>query len=154
MCIYGTIPDPVAVGVWFRDDYEWRLYDVTSTQLIKAAYVDAEKMLNLTIKSAVHTGGARYTVDLRTMRQTNCASGMQRPVKINMPEAAAVVRACKGVPMANGIQVRAGGRFHILQVLTKGGGLDYKKLHLLFLGCIESIVLGNSGKGFVGAVRA
>ncbi|GAQ85879.1 hypothetical protein KFL_002590070 [Klebsormidium nitens] len=104
MCIYGTIPDPVAVGVWFRDDYEWRLYDVTSAQLIKTAYVDAEKKLDLTIKSAVHTGGARYTVDLRTMRQTNCASGMQRPVKINMPEAAAVVHASKGVPMTNGVQ--------------------------------------------------
>jgi hypothetical protein len=107
MCIYGTIPDPVAPGVWFRDDYEWVLYNATSAKMITDAYVDAEKTLNLTIKSGVHPSGARYKVDLRTMQQTNVSSEMVRPVKIVMPETTAVIKAVKTVPMANGIQVCA-----------------------------------------------
>jgi hypothetical protein len=105
MCIYGTIPDPVAPGVWFRDDYEWVLYNAPSAKMITDAYVDAEKTLDLTIKSGVHPSGARYKVDLRIMQQTNVSSGMVRPVKIVMPETTAVIKAVKTVPMANGIQV-------------------------------------------------
>lgn len=73
--------------------------------MITDAYVDAEKTLDLTIKSGVHPSGARYKVDLRTMQQTNVSSGMVRPVKIVMPETTAVIKAVKMVPIANGIQV-------------------------------------------------
>ncbi|GAQ91195.1 hypothetical protein KFL_007410050 [Klebsormidium nitens] len=100
MCIIEAgAPEPTKPGklvristgfsrrVYWRDDKVWVQYKPATAQLILKAYNNAEKTVKTgLLRSTVHPSGSHYTVDLRTLTQTNDSSGMKRPVKIIQEE--------------------------------------------------------------------
>lgn len=78
---------PLNAGVYWRDDKVWVQYKPATARLILEAYNNAEKTVKTgPLRSTVHPTGSHYTVDLRTLTQTNDSSGMKRPVKIIQEE--------------------------------------------------------------------
>lgn len=79
MCVLDAYcADPVAPGVWWRDDAEWKLYGRTEAEEIRGAVAQGLPTVDL------HVGRAHYVVDLRgdQMTQTNVRTGNVRSVKL------------------------------------------------------------------------
>ncbi|KAG0607798.1 hypothetical protein M758_8G055800 [Ceratodon purpureus] len=82
MCLEAC-EDPTSPGVWWRDDTEWKQYDVSKAAAIERGIADGASRVDLgSVSSLKYTGGARYVVDLCTMKQINLGSNYTRDVKI------------------------------------------------------------------------
>eukprot|EP00270_Netrium_digitus_P002817 TRINITY_DN13191_c0_g1_i1.p1 TRINITY_DN13191_c0_g1~~TRINITY_DN13191_c0_g1_i1.p1 ORF type:complete len:263 (-),score=51.36 TRINITY_DN13191_c0_g1_i1:157-945(-) len=84
MCItFYPCADPVAPGIYWRNDRAWCLYDEQSLKIIKEARArGAQNAVLGAICSPVYPNGANYIVDLWKLEQTNSRSGQTREVKI------------------------------------------------------------------------
>ncbi|KAJ7522123.1 hypothetical protein O6H91_19G084700 [Diphasiastrum complanatum] len=83
MCLFRPCADPTTLGVWWREDAEWRPYDSLNQQQIRLGLSQGLNSIDLgIIRSDVHPAGARYTADLTTMQQINVSSGQRRDIKV------------------------------------------------------------------------
>ena len=88
MCLTAICADPTSPGVWWRDDADWKQYDAAQAAAIQRAVAAGTLKVELgNVVSSKHAGGARYVIDLVTMKPINIASGLQRDVKIVKPGA-------------------------------------------------------------------
>eukprot|EP00897_Mesotaenium_endlicherianum_P009889 jgi/Mesen1/8929/ME000548S08431 len=98
MCLLTPCADPVQPGVWWRDDTQWRLYTPAQQQQIRAARANGLAAVDIgVIASAVYPAGARYTVNVQTMQQTNVGSGYSRQLRI-LDQPGGMPRAALGIP--------------------------------------------------------
>ncbi|KAG0607775.1 hypothetical protein M758_8G054100 [Ceratodon purpureus] len=82
MCLEAC-EDPTSPGVWWRDDAEWKQYDASKAAAIEKGIADGASRVDLgSVSSLKYTGGARYVVDLCTMKQINLGTNYTRDVKI------------------------------------------------------------------------
>lgn len=95
MCITAQAADPTKPGVWWRDDADWKLYDVLQSAAILTAIAGGVSKVDLPgVASLKYKGGATYKVDLYNMKQINVASGYTRDVKV-------VLKAAPGTPVTD-----------------------------------------------------
>lgn len=72
------VPDPTAAGVYWHNGKRWIAYDPKTAQKIREAVENVEKQVQI----GPFGSGWHFTVDLRTMTQTNVESGMENRVKV------------------------------------------------------------------------
>ncbi|GJP46399.1 hypothetical protein CLOM_g5691 [Closterium sp. NIES-68] len=110
MCILLPCADPATPGVWWRDDAQWRRYPLHLENAIRNAISRGLPSLDLgTFTSDVYPNGARYTADLRAMRQRNVGSGYARDIRvIGGPPPAPAPSQALGMPSQQGLQLPGG----------------------------------------------
>ncbi|CAI5535422.1 unnamed protein product [Closterium sp. Naga37s-1] len=82
MCILLPCADPAAPGVWWRDDAQWRRYPPHLENAVRDAIARRLPSVDLgTFVSDGYPNGARYTADLRAMKQRNAQSGYAREIR-------------------------------------------------------------------------
>ncbi|CAI7930036.1 unnamed protein product, partial [Closterium sp. NIES-54] len=110
MCILLPCADPAAPGVWWRDDAQWRRYPPHLENAVRDAIARRLPSVDLgTFASDVYPNGARYTADLRAMKQRNAQSGYAREIRvIGAALPAPAPSQALGMPNQQGLQLPGG----------------------------------------------
>ena len=85
MCLNAnaSCEDPTSPGVWWRDDADWKQYDAAQAAAIQKGIADGAARVDMgTVVSSKYSSGARYVVELSTMKQINLTTGYSRDVKV------------------------------------------------------------------------
>ncbi|CAI5984414.1 unnamed protein product [Closterium sp. NIES-64] len=90
MCITAACPNPISPDVWWCDDECWRRYLPHLEAAIRHALsssgltaMTSTLSFDLgTFASPAHPNGARYTLDLRAMKQRNAESEYAREIRV------------------------------------------------------------------------
>ncbi|CAI6000759.1 unnamed protein product [Closterium sp. NIES-64] len=110
MCILLPCADPAAPGVWWRDDAQWRRYPPHLENAVRDAIARRLPSVDLgTFVSDGYPNGARYTADLRAMKQRNAQSGYAREIRvIGAALPAPAPSQALGMPNQQGLQLPGG----------------------------------------------
>lgn len=82
------------MGIWWRDDAEWKQYDAPQAAAIQRGIADRANRVELgNLVGTKYPGGAQYVVDLCTMKQINVASRFTRDIKVVKADPATAVTA-------------------------------------------------------------